>query len=173
LRSDAALEGEMTRDVEKDTGRRTLVVVPCGKAKIWDKAPDAGPTAAMDAYVGTPFKLNRQYAERVGDAWVVMSARHGLLRPEDAIDGPYNVTFKRRGSGPITPQAIREQLLALGFDEFERVIGLGGIEYRRVLKEAFAGLSPRIEFPFEGLPLGEALHKTKLATERTSRTESP
>jgi len=40
-----------------------LVIVPCGKRTIWDKHPDQGPTRADDAYTGTPFKLNRRYAE--------------------------------------------------------------------------------------------------------------
>jgi len=44
----------------------TLVIVPCGRSKIWDKNPDAGPTVAKDAYAGSPFKVNRRYAERVG-----------------------------------------------------------------------------------------------------------
>lgn len=152
--------------MNKGGRRHTLVVVPCGKAKIWDQQPEAGPTPAKDAYVGTPFKVNRQYAERVGDSWVVLSAKYGLLRPDDPVDGPYDVTFNRRGSGPIESETIREQALALGLDGYERVVGLGGAEDRRVLKEAFAGLGPRLEFPFGGTPLGEALRATKLATEQ-------
>ncbi len=55
--------------------RRTLVIVPCGRAKVWDKHPDAGPTQARAAYVGAPFVVNREYAETFGSAWVV------LIRP--------------------------------------------------------------------------------------------
>lgn len=56
-----------------------LVIVPCGKRKIWDKHPDQGPTRADDAYIGTPFTLNRTYAERFGDRWVVLSAKYGRV----------------------------------------------------------------------------------------------
>ena len=153
--------------------RRTLVVVPCGEPKIWDRKPEAGPTPAKDAYVGTAFKVNRQYAERVGDAWVVLSAKFGLLSPEDTVDGPYDVTFHGRGSNAIEPAAIREQALALGFDTYERVIGLGGAEYRRVMKEAFGGLGFRLDFPFGGTRLGEALRATKLAAEGSVKGEAP
>ena len=152
--------------MNKGGRRHTLVVVPCGKTKIWDRQPEAGATPAKDAYVGTPFKLNRQYAERVGDAWFVLSAKYGLLHPDDPVDGPYDVTFNRRGSGPIESEAIRAQALTLGLDSYERVIGLGGAEYRRVVKAAFDGLGPRLEFPFGGTPLGKALRATKLATEQ-------
>lgn len=50
-----------------DSGAPVLVVVPCGRSKIWDRNPDLGSIAA-EAYTGTPFRLNRQYAERFGDA---------------------------------------------------------------------------------------------------------
>jgi hypothetical protein len=58
-----------------------LVVVPCGMSKVWDRDSDHGPGATTEAYTGTPFRLNRQYAERFGDAWVVLSAKYGLIAP--------------------------------------------------------------------------------------------
>jgi hypothetical protein len=154
----------MTSDRHNGERKHTLVVVPCGKAKIWDREPAAGPTPAKDAYVGAPFKVNRQYAERVGDAWVVLSAKYGFLRPDDPVNGPYDVTFNRASSGPIHPSKLREQALALGLEEYERVIGLGGSQYRRVINEAFAGLGLRLQFPFAGTKLGDALRAAKLAS---------
>jgi hypothetical protein len=60
--------------------RGLLVIVPCGRAKIWSKHPEAGPTAAADAYIGAPFIVNREYAlHTVGD-WVILSAKYGFLR---------------------------------------------------------------------------------------------
>jgi hypothetical protein len=47
--------------------------------------------------MGTPFKVNREYAQRFGDSWVALSAKYGFLWLDDPISGPYNVTFKRRG----------------------------------------------------------------------------
>ncbi len=54
-----------------DSGAPVLVVVPCGRSKIWDRNPDLGPIAT-EAYTWTPFRLNRQYAECFGAAWVVV-----------------------------------------------------------------------------------------------------
>lgn len=51
-----------------------LVVVPSGRRKIWDGEPVRGPASAAAANTGTPFRLNRQYAERFGDVVVVLSA---------------------------------------------------------------------------------------------------
>ena len=55
---------------------RALVVVPCGRRTIWDGEPFRGSASAAAADTGTPFRLNRQYTERFGDAWVVLSSHH-------------------------------------------------------------------------------------------------
>jgi len=107
-----------------------LVIIPCGIKKIWDKYPDAGPTAAAKAYIGPPFVVNRRYAEQADGDWVVLSAKYGLLRPTDMVPGPYNTTFKRKSSNPIGIAALREQAGRMGLDGYDAVVGLGGKEYR-------------------------------------------
>jgi len=89
-----------------------LVVVPCGQQKIWQKKPEAGPTAAQDAYTGTPFIVNRRYAERFGDRWVILSAKYGLIAPDVMLPGPYEVTFKQRSTHPVTLDTLRAQAAA-------------------------------------------------------------
>jgi hypothetical protein len=142
---------------------RVLVIIACGSAKVWDRHPDAGPTAARHAYVGVPFKVHRAYAERFGDAWVILSAKYGFLRPEDLIPGPYNVTFKRRSSRPIDQASLHRQVLEQGLDHFDQVIALGGADYRARVKDAFASTSVQLHFPFAGLPLGRSLQAAKQA----------
>ena len=88
-------------DPKSRQARRTLVVVPCGQSKIWDRHPGIGAVAAREAYTGAPFVVNRAYAERYADAWVILSAKYGFLSPNDLVDGPYNVTFKKRSTQPI------------------------------------------------------------------------
>lgn len=41
-----------------------LVVVPCGRLKVWSTDPLRGATKAEDAYISGYFKVNREYAER-------------------------------------------------------------------------------------------------------------
>jgi len=142
---------------------RTLVVVPCGSKKIWAAHPDVGPVPAQDAYVGTPFRVNRGYAETIGDDWVILSARYGFLRPDDLIPGPYEVTFKRKSTQPVSVPVLRRQISRLGLSWYDRVIGLGGIEYRQALQAAF-GSEAALAFPFAGLALGYSLQAAKAAT---------
>jgi hypothetical protein len=62
-----------------------LVVVPCGKSKVWDREPHRGPTPAREAYVGNLFKVGRRYAEAFSDEWVILSAKYGLIQPDFVI----------------------------------------------------------------------------------------
>jgi hypothetical protein len=150
--------------VDSRSGR--LVIVPCGSAKIWDKHPAAGPTPARNAYIGAPFKVNREYAERFSDRWVILSAKYGFLAPDDIIPGPYEVTFKRRSTHPISADALRAQVSERAFDRFDEVIALGGVDYRIRVEEAFSGVSAAVRFPFAGMRLGESLGAAKRAVAR-------
>ena len=141
-----------------------LVIVPCGKAKIWAKFPQAGPVVAADAYVGAPFKVNRGYAERMGGDWLILSAKYGFLCPADIVPGPYETTFNREATGPVSPAVLREQVKQQGLGRYDEVIGLGGKKYRAAIEAAFEGTNVRPCFPFAGLPIGKAMAATKLAT---------
>jgi len=103
-----------------------LVIVPCGKSKIWDKQPDRGPTPASDAYTSALFKLNRTYAECFGDAWVVLSAKHGFVKPEFEIPGPYEVAFTKPRTRPIGTETLCKQVEHLRLNRYSLVVGLGG-----------------------------------------------
>ena len=140
-----------------------LVIVPCGQKKVWDRSPSVGPTAARDAYTGPPFGINRAFAERFGEAWMVLSAKYGFIEPAFMIPAPYNITFKNRRTGPITTDQLREQIQKDNLARFTTVIGLGGKEYREAIELAFAGVPARLCFPFSGLPIGKAMQATKSA----------
>ena len=140
-----------------------LVFVPCGRSKIWDSEPERGRATAAGAYTGTPFRLNRQYAEHFGDAWVVLSAKYGFIAPDFTIPEPYEVSFKHPKTRPISIDRVREQVREQQLGRYSVVVGLGGKEYRAVVEAAFADLSVRLVFPFAGLPLGKSLQATKCA----------
>lgn len=153
--------------------REPVVVIPCGKAKVWDRDPWRGSEPARDAYIGTPFKVNRAYAEAIAPArWFILSAKYGLIPPLYLIEA-YDVSFKDRASRPIEIAALARQARAWGLDG--EVIGLGGKEYREALSAALSGSPARLIFPFAGLSLGHGLHAIKRATTlgTTFSEESP
>lgn len=140
-----------------------LVIVPCGKSKIWDKQRDRGPTRAADAYIGTLFTLNRAYAERLGDRWIILSAKYGFVLPDFEIPETCKVTFNDKKSGPITPQALRRQVAEREWHRHALIVGLGGKAYRHAIEAAFAPFAVRMDFPFAGLPIGKMMGATKRA----------
>lgn len=142
-----------------------LVIVPCGKQKIWDAEPHYGPSRAADAYTGTLFTLNCAYAENFGNAWVVLSARYGFIEPDFWIPGPYDVTFNQKSTGSMGSEALQRQVEDLQLARYGIVAGLGGVRYRDVITAAFAGSAVRLVFPFEGLTIGRMLQATKRALE--------
>jgi hypothetical protein len=139
-----------------------LVVVPCGKQKIWQREPLRGPVPAREAYTSGQFRTNRRYAELYGDDWVVLSAMYGFVSPEFPIPGPYDVTFTDRSTKSISGAEMREQVEALELGRFGTVVGLGGKEYRTAVARAFAGTEARVVFPFAGSrSQGEMNSRTK------------
>jgi len=140
-----------------------LVVVPCGMRKVWDVNPCAGPTPARNAYVGAPFKVNREYAEKFADRWVVLSAKYGFIDPDFIIPENYNVTFKRPKTQPISVGDLRRQIVEKGLDKFSKVVVLGGRDYVNVTKRAFEGFKVTFAAPTLGLPIGKAMKKVREA----------
>jgi hypothetical protein len=56
-----------------------VVLVACAGTKVPRQA------AAKDLYASALFLKSRSYAERVGGRWFILSAKHGLLGPEELV----------------------------------------------------------------------------------------
>lgn len=63
-------------------GAPDILLVTCVKTKL------SKPAAAKDLYTSPLFLQERAYAERMGVPWFILSAEHGLVRPEDWLS-PY------------------------------------------------------------------------------------
>ncbi len=140
---------------------KVLVIIPCGKSKIWDKNPNLGGVPAKHAYVGTPFTLNCQFAKKFSDRWIILSAEYGFIYPDFIIPGPYNTTFKNKSTFPIKIESLQKQVEYQNLFIFKKVIGLGGKEYRQIISQVFSYKNIEIEFPFAGLPIGKSMQAIK------------
>lgn len=129
----------------------TVGLVACASQKLQQPAP------ARDLYVSQLFKKASAYAELTCDRWYVLSAKHGLLCPDEVIE-PYDVRLgtNHRNSPPVHQWAerVREQLAAeLAGMENVKIIALAGAQYRTVLH----GSRWEHEIPLEGLGIGQQL----------------
>ena len=129
---------------------RHIVLVGCAAQKRNRTAP------ADELYISPLFRSARQWAERNGDVWYILSAKHGLLTPRVLID-PYEQQL-----ADLTP-AQRAQWAANVANRLDRaepglararVTALAGRLYVEGLQ---ARLGPRLELPLAGLGVGERL----------------
>jgi len=137
---------------------KTLCIVPCGNRKIWDKFPSQGATEARHVYIGPLAKKCREYAEKFyPSSWCILSAKYGFLMPDDIVEGPYNVSFNKKATNPITKNELVVQAAQKGLDACEKVIVLGGKNYIRIVQEVFS--ENKVYVPLEGCNLFEMMGK--------------
>ncbi len=115
-----------------------LCIVPCGKKKIWDVQPDAGPTEARSVYVGSLVRKGIKYAEMYyPSSWCILSAKYGFVCPDELIPGPYNVTFNDPKTGPVTLAMLVEQAEAKNLVSYDEIVVVGGTRYEAMAHLVF------------------------------------
>lgn len=135
-----------------------LIIIGCGKSKIWDKHSEAGPQKAEDVYTSGFAMVKREYARSQGCNWMILSAKYGFIRPDFVIPGAYSVTFNDLSTCPISVAELKSQVEEQGLNRYDEVTAVGGIEYIEGTKAAFAGTRTRVDAPFERHRMGEQMH---------------
>lgn len=134
---------------------KRVALVSCVKQKRNHAAP------AQDLYTSSLFQGLRKYAETHADAWFILSAEYGLLRPEQVIE-PYERTLKAMPKCERRDWAnrVQQQLLELLVPETE-IILLAGMRYREELEPFLKHLGYKVSVPLEGLTIGRQLQRLK------------
>ncbi|MEK3701280.1 MULTISPECIES: DUF6884 domain-containing protein [unclassified Paenibacillus] len=116
---------------------KSLCIIPCGAAKIWDKQPSIGPVEAQNVYTGVFAVACQRYAKTFFDHWVILSAKYGFLFPEDMIPEDYNVSFIKPSSETILIAQLKEQAESKGLFKYQEITVLGGKHYADRAKAVF------------------------------------
>ena len=126
--------------------RADLYLVSCAKSKCDVRA------AARDLYRSATFRKSRACVERTGRPWAILSAKHGLLWPDDVI-APYEKQLQENESRTWS----REVLTALEphLEGVSTVVFLAGFRYRRHIAADLRARGIRVLVPMEGLPQGQ------------------
>jgi hypothetical protein len=140
-----------------------LVIVPCGKSKIWKDHPKIRNVEASRTYTGSPFKVNKAFAKKFADKWVILSAKYGFIEPSFIIKEDYNVTFNNSKTNPIKTTELKKQFKKMGLDKYDLVIALGGTNYTERVIEV-VGKNAKVATPAAGLGLGYGLKYIKELT---------
>ena len=130
----------------------TIALVSC----VATKRP--GAHAARDLYVSAWFKKVRQHVERAGLTWYILSAKYGLVAPDQEIEA-YEMTLNnmglqdRRGWAYDVMGQMSEQL-----QDHDRFVLFAGARYREFLEPLLAAQGAKTQVPMEGLTQGRQLN---------------
>lgn len=115
------------------------------------------PTMAKELYISPWFKKARRYAESTGCPWFIMSAEHGLVRPDQVLS-PYEKTLNTM---PIAERRKWAERVSAQLEDvspqMERAVFLAGHQYREFLTSHLQNCDIIVEVPMQGLRIGEQL----------------
>ena len=128
-----------------------IYLVSCVSKKLPGSAP------ARELYASAWFCKARSYVERTGCPWFVLSAKYGLVHPDEVI-APYELTLNTMGVAERR-QWARGVLAQLEprLDGFEAVVFLAGQRYREFLEQPLRSRGVAVSVPMEGLGIGQQL----------------
>lgn len=112
-----------------------LCIIPCGNKKIWSKDPSKGSVRAEEAYIGTFHRLCKSYARLFFNNYVILSAKHGFLRPQDHVDEMYNLSFSMKNSEIITVEELQVQFNEKSLASYKQYVVLTGKKYQPILQK--------------------------------------
>jgi hypothetical protein len=140
----AAHNLNMLMRAQKVAMRKTLVLVACCGPKL------KGMHEAGNIYQSDLFQKSKEWAEREGDAWAILSAKHGVLSPTEVIQ-EYDVTLNEMPAAKRREwcDMVREQLASW---KPERIVVLAGNRYCEWITDEWM-----TERPMEGLGIGRQL----------------
>lgn len=126
--------------------KKTIALISCGKDKV-----DFN-TLAKDLYTGDLFKKTRQYVEMQDQNFYILSALHGLTRPNEYLD-PYDFTLV--GADKAVKQRWASNVFRL-FAYFHKpqdtVVAIyAGRDYRQYLVPQLEAAGYEVVLPLEGV----------------------
>ena len=133
---------------------KTICLVSCASKKRSFKLP------AKDIYVSELFRQTRKYVESTGCPWFILSAKYGLLSPEEIIE-PYNQTLnkmparERRHWAAGVLADLKPILLSI-----DRVEIFAGKRYREFMEDILRQ-NVEVVVPLQGLRIGQQIQWLK------------
>ena len=123
-------ESQATELSSLSEGDKVLVITECTKEKLAHNDSLRAPAKIM--YQGRLFKNVRNYCETMGFDCVIISAKYGLLFPEDVIKGYEKVLQTKEDIRRIQP--LVEDKLKPILKNYEKIVVIAGEKYREVLR---------------------------------------
>lgn len=132
-----------------------VVLVSCVKSK------KSSASAAQNLYTSDLFLSMRAYARQNSDQWFILSAEHGVLRPDEVIS-PYEKTLNKMLKVERLEWAEKVQCRLLELMPLDAsVVVLAGERYREGVVSFLRERGYPVEIPMVGLKFGFQLRWLK------------
>ncbi len=135
---------------------KTVVLVGCGKSKLDHSAP------AQDLYTGPLFRKARAWAEKHGDEWGILSAKHFLVMPDQVLK-PYEKKLSDLSEDHLCRWVVTtNRQIRYRWKLWEgqiRVICLAGKDYAQAFDSDWLWPKAKIkaEYPLSGMGIGKRI----------------
>ncbi len=158
-----------------------VALVACSASKLDRPAP------ARELYTGTAFRLAVAYAEVCGAAWYVLSAKHGVVAPDEVLE-PYDVSMsqllldggRRTHPSPLGAWATRCRGALMKDRASGALVRAGDVvellapaAYANPLAGLLRAWGAVAETPLSGLGIGSQLGWLKSAAEKALGEAAP
>ncbi|QYZ78050.1 hypothetical protein E2N92_00695 [Methanofollis formosanus] len=154
------------KDIETLDGfsknQSVLVITGCTKNKC--EIEEYRTIAAKDLYTGTLFTKVREYCERMGYDYRIISAKYALLKPDDQISTYEKVLRTRVDVDNIRP-SVEEGLKPI-LKNYDTILVIAGAQYRDVLSHI---IDDRFVF-LKAKGIGDMMHKVSIAIPQVNLT---
>lgn len=136
----------------------TVVLIACCSRKLDRAAP------ARELYQGALFKFSMAYCQQHGLRWAILSAKYGLIWPDEVAE-PYETRLSsRRADQVFWAERVFDSLQRGRLPK--RVVFLAGEDYRRELTKRLVAAGVECHAPLAGLGIGLQLGRMKGLTAR-------
>jgi hypothetical protein len=132
---------------------RRVLLIGCVKTK------QAVPGPARDLFHGALFSRRRSYAEASGSPWFILSAKHALVEPAEALS-PYDVYLAEQSDSYRTAWGgwVVERLSSLVGDLRGVTVEIhAGEAYVAPIRDLLVRYGAHVSTPLRGLAMGEQL----------------
>ena len=129
---------------------QSVYLVPCASRKGRTPAP------ARDLYQSALFLKMRGVVEELGVPWFILSAKHGLVRPEQVVE-PYDQTLNELPVSERRAWARRViGQMEISLPQADRIVVFAGQKYREFLTDWLQARAT-VETPLAHLGIGKQL----------------
>ena len=148
--------------IEEMKRKKVLVITSCTAEKLGNTPKVKA--KAKEMYKGRMFKLVRKLCETFGWDYVIISAKYGLVSPDEEIEGYEKFLKTKHDQKEIMPKVIPK--LSKIISNYDKILVIAGQKYRKIIED----LMDERFFVLQSKGYGDLCSKIKRSILKTNYT---